>query len=330
MGSNDEDFKSRSYYEAHKKLTQSYEHLLQDLSILKQMEELDDPYQDINDISLGMVETIAFGLAAENCSLMLLDDSGEYLELRSACSPLESEGKYFNPGDWIGKKFKIGEGIVGQVALTGESIKLDDVSKEYGFVAFPKSKVSIRSLMSFPLKVEGKVVGVLNLSHSEPGFFSIEHENTLRFVAERAARILSNHLIHKKLKESEEHHRLISDNAGDGILVFDKNWNILDVNPVVEKITSTPVSGFIAGESKWEDGVFSDDKNQFEEHKNTFIETLTSNIIEYRYVDALGNIHYLEQKNSPICDNSGKLQKIISVVRDSTERIKADKERKKT
>jgi len=185
-------------------MTNRYESLVQNLSILRQLDELDNPLEDKNELCRRMVETIAFGLAAENCSLMLLDERGEFLELRAACGPAQQDGRKYASGEWTGLKFRIGEGIVGAVAQTGAPIRVDDVSVNGNFLSIEKNSVKIGSLMCFPLRVEGRLVGVLNVSHSDSGFFDAESEGTLRLVAERAARTLSNRRIHEELRKSEE------------------------------------------------------------------------------------------------------------------------------
>ncbi|NIQ96330.1 MAG: GAF domain-containing protein, partial [Desulfuromonadales bacterium] len=67
--------------------------------------------------------------------------------------------------------------------------------------------------MCFPLKMENRVIGVLNLSHSQPGFFTVEAEKTMELVAERCSFMIHARLQSELLKESEEYYRLITENA---------------------------------------------------------------------------------------------------------------------
>ncbi len=191
---------SPSYIEALRQMTLRYERLVQALSILRRMDELDDPRRAIEAVFRGTLERIAFGMAAENCSLMLLDDSGERLELRAACSPFEEKGRFFEPGQWDGCRFAKNEGIVGKVFSSGEAIRIEDVQKHPDFLQVENSQVEIRSILCFPLKVNERITGVLNLSHSSPGFFTLESEHILAFVAERAARIFESHALRQSLK----------------------------------------------------------------------------------------------------------------------------------
>ena len=65
------------YAKALQELTVRYDRIIQALSILKDLDNLDSPDNEFDQICRHLVETIASGLAAENCSLMLLDDSGK-------------------------------------------------------------------------------------------------------------------------------------------------------------------------------------------------------------------------------------------------------------
>ena len=45
------------------------------------------------------------------------------------------------------------------------------------------------------------------------------------------------HLLYQKVRNSEEHYRLVSQNAGDGVLVSDGEGCILNANPAIKEIT---------------------------------------------------------------------------------------------
>ena len=100
MGPSKDSADARSYAEALQQLNRRYEGLVQTLSILRQMDAWDDPILDTDELCRKIVETVAFGLSAKNCSLMLLDGNGQFLDLRAACGPFEDEGKSFAPGAW--------------------------------------------------------------------------------------------------------------------------------------------------------------------------------------------------------------------------------------
>ncbi len=317
---------THAYSEALRHMTLRYERLVQALSILRQMNELDDPRKSIDHITRGILETIALGLAAENCSLMLLDETGEFLELRGACSPFDTHGRTFEPGMWHGPRFRLGEGVVGKAALSNSPIRISDSSQHEGFILHANSKVCVRSMLCFPLCVDKKVIGVLNLTHSEPDFFSLDTEHVMALIAERAARLFATHLLHERVRDSEDHYRLVTENAVDAILVFDPRGRILSANPAVEQITGCPTGHFIAEGSSWEAGIVPEDLPHFLEDRIHLLESRKTSAIEYRYQDASGQLHMLEQRSSALLDMSGEVTGVIAITRDITERKQAEEE----
>lgn len=318
----------QSYVEALQQTTRRYEGLMQVLSILREMDEVDDPSSELGEICCRILEIIASGLAAENCSLFLLDEGGEFLSLRAACSAFEAQSTFFEPDTWSVAKFHLGEGIIGTVAQRRQAIRVEDTAQDENFVPIAASRVEARSLLCFPLVVAEKLVGVLNLSHSTPGFFSAQSENTLSFVAERAARIFASHLLHQRVRESEEHYRLVAKNAGDGILVFDKDGHLVSANPAVETISGVPAERYLSGEADWESGIHPADRDLFMAHQKQLLNAETPNTIQYRHLDAQGEVHHLEQRSSPLLDSSGHVTGIVSVARDITERKRAEENRR--
>lgn len=317
-----------SLAEALHEMTDRYERLVQNLSILSQMDDIDDVRLDLDEICRRMVESIASGLSVENCSLMLLDPGGEHLVLRAACSPFEDAGKTYDEQSWLGKRFRIGEGVVGAAAASGEMVCVEDVSRDHRFTSVKGSQVAVGSLISFPLKVEDRVLGVLNLSHSRPRFFSIESQRALALAANRAARLLSTHMLYERLRKSEESYRLVTENAGDGILVLDRTARILQANAAVSEITGVPRSGFLEGSVAWESIVHPDDRPALHAHRQRLLEVNAPGTVEYRILDTAGQVHYVEDRGAPLYEDEGKVAGIVSIIRDISDRKQAEKERK--
>jgi PAS domain S-box-containing protein len=315
-----------SWPEALRQMTARYENLVKALSILRKMDEFDDPEAHLPDIFSRILEVVALGLNAENCSLMLLDEETQMLQLRAACSPLEDESRSFrDPEAWSGRKFRLGEGIVGQVAEKGEARRVDDVREKENFVPLLESPVQIRSLICYPLIVDNHTIGVLNLSHSRPAFFSAESENILTLITQRAARIFATHTLRQQIREKEEHYRLVAENAGDGIMVFEPGGALISVNPAMRRITGI-TSGEIGSVDDFKSGVHPGDRPGLETHWQAVMDTGEAGSLEYRYTDRSGNLHNLEQHSSPMYHGSSELRGIAVIVRDVTARKAAEEE----
>ncbi len=320
---------SRSYAEALQQLSVRYEQLVRSISILHEIDEIDDPGLEVSEICTRLVDALAAGLAAENCSLTMLDERGEFLELRAASSPFENVSKYFGSGEWHGKKFRTDEGIIGKTVQTGQPIRIEDVTQHQAFVQVKGSPVELRSLMCFPIRLAGKTVGAMSLSHSSPGFFTLESEKTMELVADRAGRLLTGHMLRERLRDAEQHYRLLMRDAADAILVFGIKGDVVSANPAVEAITGVAVDDLIAGTTTWDSGVHEEDLPKFNEYRERILTSEETVAVDYRYRDASDAIHYLEERGSTMRDAKGNCTGIISVIRDETERKLADREHRR-
>lgn len=64
-------------------------------------------------------------------------------------------------------RIRIGEGIAGWVAFEGEPLLIEDIENDSHFGRKNMSQYNTKSLLSLPLKVRGKVIGVINLNNKK-------------------------------------------------------------------------------------------------------------------------------------------------------------------
>jgi len=113
-----------------------------------------------------IVKVTAEAWGSRICSLMLLDDKKQELVVRATQSVSEEYNRKSN--------IKLGEGIAGRVALENRPITVWDVKKDPRYINKEiAEKEGLCSLLSVPLSVKGKIVGVLNCYTSSPHRFTI-------------------------------------------------------------------------------------------------------------------------------------------------------------
>lgn len=103
-------------------------------------------------------------------------------------------------------RLKIGEGLAGYAAQSGEIINIKDVKKDPHFKPdFDKaSGYTTRNMMCFPIKNnKSQIIGVLQLLNSSAGEFSKRDEEFLAALSVHAAMALQNSELVEKLLESE-------------------------------------------------------------------------------------------------------------------------------
>lgn len=153
------------------------------------------------------------------CSLMLIDEKTSELVLKATQSMSDVYNKKPN--------LKIGEGIAGKVALQNKPMSVHDLSNEpeYKYKAIA-AKEGLRSLLSVPLAVKGRVIGVLNNYTSAPHKFTNDEINILTTVANQAAIVIENAelMVQTKIIQDELQARKVVERA-KGILMREQKMS---------------------------------------------------------------------------------------------------------
>ena len=151
----------------------------------------------LEDILKLIVTVTAEIMDSKICSLMLIDEKTRELVLKATQSMSEVYNKK--------PPLKLGEGIAGRVALGNKPMAIYDLSKEpeykYKDIA---AKEGLKSLLSVPLAVRGKVIGVLNNYTSYPHKFTKNEINILTTVVNQAAIVIENAELMVKTKVVQE------------------------------------------------------------------------------------------------------------------------------
>jgi signal transduction protein with GAF and PtsI domain len=139
----------------------------------------------IEDLLRLVVTVTAETMRSKICSLWLLDDSDNALKLRATQSISEDYLKE--------RSLKMGEGIVGQVALTREPRSVLNVLEEPDYKEKELAeKEGLVSMLSVPMVVKDRFIGVINCYTSYRHEFTETEKNVLIAVANAAAVAIEN------------------------------------------------------------------------------------------------------------------------------------------
>ncbi len=140
-------------------------------------------------------EIVAKLLKVDRVSIFLLDEEKKELYLKT------SKG----PGSFSLRKMRVGEGIAGWVMKTGKPYKTNDKSRDPKWLPTPDPLERVESLLSVPLMVEGRKLGIVNAGMiSEKRDFSDDDTKTLTLIASRAALAIENALLHERERKSNQ------------------------------------------------------------------------------------------------------------------------------
>ncbi|MCA9537578.1 MAG: sigma 54-interacting transcriptional regulator [Myxococcales bacterium] len=234
-------------------LTERFDEKVEELSLVRQVGDALGSSLDLRTVGGRTVDLLQAALAPENCSVMLCDAQGA-LVLLAARGAFDEAASTFEPAAEA-VRFAAGKGIAGAAVRAREAVRLDDATTDRRFVALD-SPVAPRSLMCVPLTARDRVVGVINLSDSEPGAFEPRHERLLAIVANAVAMAVENARLFSEVSRSREAladenrslRRQLSDRfALSGLVGTSPAFR--GVLQLVEKVADTTASVLITGES---------------------------------------------------------------------------------
>jgi PAS domain S-box-containing protein len=128
---------------------------------------------------------------------------GLYL-MRSEDDELELVVSYNLPGDHVGTRLGLGEGLSGRVAQTGEPLMINDYSQWEGRAVVYDAH-SFTRVLGVPLKVGDRIVGVINVTDAQPaGSFDADEIRLVSLFADQAAIAVESARLFEAEREQRE------------------------------------------------------------------------------------------------------------------------------
>ncbi len=125
---------------------------------------------------------------ANSASVSLVNPTTGLLEIEAGCGL---------PADSRGFCLRVGQGITGWVARTGQSARSGDVTIDPRYVPV---RSGVNSELAAPLDVGDKVRGVLNVDSDEKHAFTAGDQAVLEELALQAAKVMQNTWLHEQLR----------------------------------------------------------------------------------------------------------------------------------
>lgn len=113
-------------------------------------------------------------------------------------------------------RFTLDHGLAGWVRKNRQAALLPDTSRDKRWqrpTRGEEAKAGPKSVVSTPLIVRDKLVGVMTLTHPEPGFFTEEHLNLIQTISDQAAFAVLNARLYAETKRRATIMTAIADSA---------------------------------------------------------------------------------------------------------------------
>ncbi len=161
---------------------------------------------DLNELTERVTQLIQQTFHYYYVAIFTLRERSTALRFRaSAMAPREGKRRAK-----VALEVKIGQGLIGEAAASGERIVVPDVRKDkrYRFIdALPET----RSEVVIPLKIEGRVLGVLDVQSNQPDAFHPNDLLVLNALADSIARAVEGTRLYYDLRRHSDHLALIAD-----------------------------------------------------------------------------------------------------------------------
>ena len=319
-------------------LWQSVQQRVEDLTLLNQVGQALTSTLDPNRILNETTQLVQISLEAEVASLWLLDEAGEHLILRASSGP--------DAQATLGRRLPLEDGIAGRVVRTGAPYFASDVSQEAnsGAGLAEPGGYCPGSILCVPLRIAGRVVGVLQALHRQPNWFGASDLQLFQWVTSSVGIAVENarlfaevQAFNQQLEQmvAERTHELeqekdktwaILANMADALVVLDTEQRIVIANMVAEtmlgfqlrEVVGRPVLPAWLETPLWR---HIDEMSRSRE----YVSSVSVDVPDPDHPDGLASI---QARSSKMLDEQGEIVGTVIVLRDVTalkavERMKA-------
>ena len=171
---------------------------------------------DLNTLLNRAVEMITRKSKVSMIGILILNEGTRELEYLVRFGYPEDHSRDFN-------KIPLDQGASGQVARTGESLVIPDYSRYPQALLALQEKGRIGSMAVFPLKIQERVIGILNIADPEPQSFSPDEIDFFQQLAPILAGAINNARIYQQTQHLNQ--ALVELSRMDGLTgVFNRRY----------------------------------------------------------------------------------------------------------
>lgn len=210
-----------------------------ELMLLNRASQVFISTHELDQVLTSVLEDMKAALNVVACSAWLIDPETNEVICRQVTNPQSDTIR--------GWRLPVGEGLVGQVAQTGQTIIASDVQKDnrhYKGID-QQTGLNLRSILSVPLRVKDKIIGVIQVVDETVDRFDRSHQELVESLAATAAVAIENARLYEETNKLRLFNENIVNGIEDGILILDPHYRITFVNPKGAQILGYPPNELI-------------------------------------------------------------------------------------
>lgn len=241
-------------------------------------------------------------------TLFTVDRKTRRIELRAQSS------RYPRP-DTLMRSVSLDEGVVGRVAQTGRTARIDDVTREKAYVNWwPDTK----SEVAVPVRIGGVVEAILNVEADRVGAFSDADVLVLETAANQVAIAVENARLFGRVKESEEEYRTLVESSPIAVCHVDAAGRVTYVNAAVADLTGFDKATVLSRWTGAADLAVPEDRERLSASLSSAATGQAQRGIEFRTAHADGRPRWVSAEIQPLLSEGGERKGMLVLARNVT------------
>jgi|GEM_PF-2142237 len=225
------------------------------------------------------------------------------------------------PGDNV-YQLRLGEGLSGRVAQTGEPLVVEDYSQWPGR-DLRLEGAPYHAMLAVPIKWQGKVLGTVGVIDTRPARFGPEDVEIVGLLAAQAAVAIQNARLYTTLQESEQTLRALLNATSDEAFLLDTTGVLLALNDALARSMDKSVEELLGAR------VYDLLPPDLAQARQARIEQVIGSGNPLRFEDIGANRGWYDNSIYPVFDAHGHVARVAIFARDITERKRAEEQIRK-
>ncbi|MEA3339060.1 MAG: ATP-binding protein [Chloroflexota bacterium] len=189
---------------------------------------------DLDSVLRSLMTQVRDYFQVDAASVALLDEKTGDLVFRVAVGEASE--------DVVGMRLASNQGVAGWVMQAGEPVLVPDAHTDTRFYSGVDDSTGFRvsTMLVIPIKVESRVIGVVEAINPASGAFDEDAQRLLLSVADLAAVAIHNANLYERARQAERRYESLFDGSSDPIFVLDLEGTILNLNRRASEVFNRP------------------------------------------------------------------------------------------
>ncbi len=225
---------------------------------------------------------------------------------------LKAQSSRYPRADSLETSIDIDQGIVGRVARSGRTVRVDDVSRESDYLNW---WADTKSEVAAPVRIAGVVEAVINVESDVVGAFGEADVIVLETAANQLAIAIENARLFGRVQESEEEYRSLVESAPIAVLQLDPTGRVSYANPAVTDLTGFERAAVLSRYTHGAELAAPEDRPRLRDAIALAAAGKAQRGVEFRATHADGRARWVAAELQPLVGDGGASKGVLILAR---------------